>query len=71
MKDELDYLVTPLVFDLELSLDPASMAGGNGNGSAEGWRILQVGQQAAGVACTTCDTPGFKYKCLWPRLDSC
>lgn len=42
MKDEFDYLVTPLVFDLELSLDRASMAGNNGT---EGWRILQVSKR--------------------------
>eukprot|EP00887_Chlorella_sp_A99_P006595 scaffold3.g6595.t1 len=34
LDDEFDYMVTPLVFDLELKIDPASTAGG--------WKILAV-----------------------------
>ena len=37
---DFNYTVNPLVFDLELSVDPASL-GGDGNGK-EGWRILSV-----------------------------
>ena len=34
LADEFDYMVTPLVFDLELKVDPAS--------TAAGWRMLAV-----------------------------
>lgn len=38
--DEFDYAVTPLVFDLELAVDSASVNAGAGEG--QGWRILSV-----------------------------
>lgn len=48
LNDDFNYSVTPLVFDLELKIDNASLAGGGGasggggGGSGEGWRILHV-----------------------------
>ena len=38
--DEFDYVVTPLVFDLALTVDPSSVNAGAGEG--QGWRILSV-----------------------------
>ena len=38
--DEFDYAVTPLVFDLALTVDPSSVNAGAGEG--QGWRILSV-----------------------------
>lgn len=65
---DFNYSVNPLVFDLELRVDPGSLATAAG---ARGWRILQASgpQRARAVALAQTDRAYARVTALFMRFD--